>query len=207
MFVPPAFKVDQATLQALLAERGFGTLAASEGAKLIAVHAPFVFDADAGTIELHVARHNPIHEAIRQNPNVLLTCLGPDAYISPDWYSSENQVPTWNYVAVHATGQGTPMPKERLRDHVERLSARFEQALLPKKPWTSDKMDANRLAAMLNAIVGITVKVESLEGQWKLGQHKGRADHDGAVAGLRALGEGSADALADLMDAARGIEP
>jgi transcriptional regulator len=205
MYVHPAFKVDQATLQALLVERGFGTLVACEGARLIAVHVPFVFDIDAGAIELHVARHNPIHDAIVQNSNVLLTCAGPDSYISPDWYESQNQVPTWNYVAVHATGQAVPMPKDRLRDHVDRLSARFEQALLPKKPWTSGKMEANRLAAMLNAIVGITVKVESLEGQWKLGQHKGRADHDGAVAGLRALGQAGADAVADLMDAARGI--
>jgi transcriptional regulator len=206
MYVHPAFKVDAVALQGLLVERGFGTLVAFEGARPIAVHAPFLFDPVAGTIELHVARPNPIHAAIADNPRVLLTCMGPDAYISPDWYASDNQVPTWNYVAVHVTGRAALMPKDRLRDHVDRLSARFEGALLPKKPWTSDKMDANRLAAMLNAIVGITVKVESLEGQWKLGQHKGRADHDGAVAGLRSLGERSADAVADLMDAARGIE-
>jgi transcriptional regulator len=212
MYVHPAFKADEAALQALLVERGFGTLVAFEGAdssahsiaKPIAVHVPFLFDAVAGTIELHVARPNPIHQAILANPAVLLACTGPDAYISPDWYASENQVPTWNYVAVHATGRASLMPKEKLRDHVDRLSARFEAAL-PKKPWTSDKMESNRLAAMLNAIVGITVKVESLEGQWKLGQHKGRADHDGAVAGLRTLDQPGARAVADLMDAARGI--
>ena len=206
MYVHPSFKVDAAALQGLLVERGFGTLVAFEGTRPIAVHAPFLFDPATGTIEMHVARANPIHAAIVDNPQVLLTCQGPDSYISPDWYASENQVPTWNYVAVHVTGRAALIPKDLLRDHVDRLSARFEGALLPKKPWTSDKMDANRLAAMLNAIVGITVKVESLEGQWKLGQHKGRADHDGAVAGLRALGERSADAVADLMDAARGNE-
>jgi transcriptional regulator len=85
---------------------------------------------------------------------------------------------------------------------VDRLSGRFEERL-PKKPWTSDKMDPHRRAAMLNAIVGILVDVETLEGQWKLGQHKSRTDHDGAVAGLRALGDAGAAAVAELMDAAR----
>jgi transcriptional regulator len=68
-------------------------------------------------------------------------------------------------------------------------------------------MDQRKLEAMLNAIVGIVVKVESLEGQWKLGQHKGRGDHDGAVAGLRALGDPRSLAVAELMAAARGAEP
>jgi transcriptional regulator len=205
MYVHPAFKTDPAALGGLLVARGFGTLVAFDGNRPIAVHVPFLFDPARGQIELHVARANAIHEAIGRNPNVLVTCTGPDAYVSPDWYGSENQVPTWNYVAVHATGTAELMPTETLRAHVDRLSARFEGGL-PKKPWTTAKMDQARLAAMLNAIVGIIVKVESLEGQWKLGQHKGRADHDGAVAGLRALGEPDALAVAELMDAVRGIE-
>ena len=127
---------------------------------------------------------------------------GPDAYISPDWYVSSNQVPTWNYVAVHVTGTAAPMDASRLRDHVDRLSALFERRL-PKPPWTSAKMDPARLAAMLKAIVGMTITVEALEGQWKLGQRKGLGDHEGAVAGLRSRGQPAAAQVADLMDAAR----
>jgi predicted FMN-binding regulatory protein PaiB len=69
---------------------------------------------------------------------------------------------------------------------------------LPSRP-----IGPHRRAAMLNAIVGIFVDVATLEGQWKLGQHKSRTDHDGAVAGLRALGDAGAAAVAELMDAAR----
>ena len=69
---------------------------------------------------------------------------------------------------------------------------------LPSRP-----IGPHRRAAMLNAIVGFLVDVETLEGQWKLGQHKSRTDHDGAVAGLRALGDAGAAAVAELMDAAR----
>ncbi len=204
LYVPPAFAIGPEASAALLAERGFGTLVVFDGGKPIAAHVPFLFlpSETQGTVELHVARANPIHQAIPANPRVLLTCMGPDGYISPDWYVSENQVPTWNYVAVHVTGEARLMDKNALRSHVDRLSAQFE-GRLAKKPWTSDKMDPRRLDAMLNAIVGIAVKVETVEGSWKLGQHKTRDDQDGAVAGLRALGEPRSEALADLMEGAR----
>jgi len=206
MYVHPAFKADPAAMREHLVRQGFGTLVVLDGSRPIAVHVPFLYDpgpeGTAGTLELHVARANPIHAAIARNPEVLLTCQGPDAYISPDWYVSENQVPTWNYVSVHAAGRARPMDPSELRPHVDRLSALFEERL-PKRPWTSDKMEPRRIEAMLNAIVGIVVTVESLEGQWKLGQHKGRPDHEGAVAGLRATGVPAAQAVADLMDAAR----
>jgi len=60
---------------------------------------------------------------------------------------------------------------------------------------------------MANAIVGLVVTIETVEGQWKLGQHKARPDHDGAVAGLRRQADPAALAVADLMDRARGIGP
>jgi transcriptional regulator len=135
---------------------------------------------------------------------VLIACTGPDAYVSPDWYGSANQVPTWNYVAVHAMGKARVMDKDWLPGHLERLSAKFE-AWCDKTPWAPAKMDRQRFGAMLNAIVGIVVEVESLEGNWKLGQHKGLEDHDGAVAGLRATNDPMSVAVAEHMDRARGI--
>jgi transcriptional regulator len=204
MYVHSAFQTDPSTAQQLLLERGFGTLIATDEAMPVAAHVPFLFSPEGtqGMIELHVARANPIHEAIRRNPAVLLACTGADAYISPDWYVSENQVPTWNYVAVHAAGSARIMDPSDLAGHVDRLAAHFE-AWLPKAPWTTAKMDGQRLAAMLNAIVGIVVEVKTVQAQAKLGQHKGRPDHEGAVAGLRALGDPNAVAVADLMEAAR----
>ena len=206
MYVHPAFKADLETSEAFLAERGFGTLVAQGSGALTAVHVPFLFQPDekGGLIELHVARSNLIHECIAVHPRVLLTCTGPDAYISPDWYSSPNQVPTWNYVAVHATGHAKLMDPSWLPAHLDRLSAKFE-AWLPKKPWSSQAVEQQRLAALMNAIVGITIEVGNLEGNWKLGQHKGMSDHECAVAGLRKSGDPASLGVAALMDQARGI--
>ena len=206
MYTHPAFKADVAKAEAFLDERGFGTLVAWDGARPVGAHVPFLYDGACRRIELHVARPNPLHEVIGTSASVLLTCAGPDAYVSPDWYASQNQVPTWTYVAVHVSGRARTMDPAELPGHLDRLSAHFE-ARLPKAPWTAGKMDQQRLAAMMKAIVGIVIEVEAVEGNWKLNQHKPPPDHAGAVAGLRARGDAASLAVAALMDAARAEKP
>jgi transcriptional regulator len=206
MYVHPAFVSDPEQSLALLRERAFGTLIAVDGVRPVAVHVPFLVSADGREIELHVARANPIHGTIARQPRVLLTCTGPDAYIAPDWYASANQVPTWTYVTVHASGAGRLMEPHEIRGHLDRLSARFESGL-SADPWTPARVDPQRIAALSNAIVGIVVTLDAVEGQRKLNQHKGMPDHLGAVAGLRGQPDPAAHAVADLMDAARGLAP
>jgi len=121
MYVHPAFRTDPDAALAFLMDRGFGTLVAVDGAQPVAVHIPFVAAPQGRAVELHVARANPIHAVIAKQPRVLLTCTGPDAYIAPTWYASANQVPTWNYVAVHASGTARPMEGDELRAHLDRL--------------------------------------------------------------------------------------
>ncbi|MEQ1433151.1 FMN-binding negative transcriptional regulator, partial [Salmonella enterica] len=72
----------------------------------------------------------------------------------------------------------------QLPDHLSQASARFENDLAPKRPWTMDKMSAGRREAMMKAIVGLVMAVENVEGSFKLNQHKSDADH---VAVTRAL--------------------
>jgi transcriptional regulator len=197
MYIPPVFKTDDATALAFAAKRGFGTLVAVDNGRPVASHLPFLLhsdDSNAIRIALHVARANPLHEIIGRAPDVLLTVLGPDTYISPDWYVSADQVSTWNYVSVHFSGTARTLPQTGNLEHVDGLSARFEAALLPKKPWTSAKMTPARREAMLTAIVGIEITVTKIEAQWKLGQHKQMADQDGVIANLKKLGTPAAAA-------------
>ena len=67
----------------------------------------------------------------------LLAVNGADAYVSPDWYASPDQVPTWLYQAVHLTGTGADHCRTtNSRQHLDALSAKFESWLAPKPPWT-----------------------------------------------------------------------
>ena len=188
----------------LLTARSFGLLVVPTAAAPFGVHVPFlVDDGPAGTLRvtLHVARANPVHELIGGGADALLVCQGPDSYISPDWYGTDNQVPTWLYASVHLKGRARVLPAEDNRAHVDRLSGWFEERLRPKTPWTSAKMDQKKLAAMLKAIVAIALDVTGIEAQNKLIQHKGETEHAGAVAGLRGLGTADALAIATMLEA------
>ena len=187
MYVPPAFRAVRADAIAFLKERAFGLLVIGDGAAPTGVHVPFLtIEGNDGTVslELHVARANPIHALIGAGCPALLVCHGPDAYISPDWYGIDDQVPTWAYRAVHVRGEARVLPDDQTLGVVDRLSAHFEVRLAPKKPWTSDKMPEAKLAAMTKAIVAIRVDVESIEGADKLNQHKGETALRGAASGL-----------------------
>ena len=87
--------------------------------------------------------------------------------MSPDWYVSPDQVPTWLYQAVHLTGTVRILSDDELAEQIDTLSAKFENWLLPKKPWTSAKMTAARLEALKKAIVGLVMTVEEVEGSFQ----------------------------------------
>jgi transcriptional regulator len=201
MYVPSAFQPDIEAALSFVATRGFGTLTAIANSMPTAVHVPFVLHRSDGSarIELHVARANPIHQAIALNPNVLLVVVGPDAYISPDWYIAKDQVPTWTYVSVHLRGQARLLPNTALLEHADRLSAVFEGQLAPKPPWQSSKMAPVKRQAMLSAIVGIEIDVTEIDGQWKLSQHKPRADRHEVIRALQWRGDRRSADMAELM--------
>jgi transcriptional regulator len=101
MYVAPVFKAEDAKAWDFVARRGFGTLIAVDEGRPVASHLPFLVErTETGArLAMHVARVNPLHGIVTRAPQVLLTVMGPDAYVSPDWYVQKDQVPTWNYVS------------------------------------------------------------------------------------------------------------
>ena len=200
----PAFRMTAADTNLDFArDRGFGMLTLNSDDGPLAAHVPFLLTGDGAFLDLHLARSNPIARAPLP-AKALVAVSGPDAYISPDWYGVQDQVPTWNYVAVHLRGTLHPMPIETLRDHAEALSARFEADLLPKKPWVSAKMTDGVMDRMMRMIVPFRLHVETVDGTWKLSQNKEpqvRHAAADALAGLPSVG--AAQALSTLMRTAK----
>ncbi|KAG1647430.1 Uronate isomerase [Nymphon striatum] len=135
-------------------------------------HVPFLLSNDGKQAELHLVRSNPIARACRAPLKAVITVNGPDSYISPDWYGIDDQVPTWNYVAIRISGTISPLPQAELHLLLDRLSAHFEEILLPKTPWTSDKMSDGVMERMMRQIQPFQFDVTKIEGTWKLGQNK-----------------------------------
>ncbi len=177
--------------------RGFGILSVNGTDGPVAAHLPFLLADDGSQADLHLARSNPIARAALPAP-ALIAVSGPDAYISPDWYGLPDQVPTWNYVAVHLRGTLHPMPPETLRPHADALSARFEADLAPKPPWVSSKMGEGVIERMMRMILPFRLHVSAVDGTWKLNQNKPPEARLSAAAALDAQG---ASALAALMRA------
>lgn len=208
MYVHPAFKVAEQDALAFARERAFGAVIAVDGDRPVAAHVPFLMrERDGGLwLEAHVAKANPLHEVIASAPRVLVIVSGADAYISPDWYVSEDQAPTWNYAAVHLSGIAHVMPSSRAHAHVDALSLAHEQRLKPKTPWRTSKMSERRLATMLAAIVAFEVRIDKVEAAFKLGQNKSATDAQEVARMLAWRGSPNETAVARAMRARIKLE-
>ncbi|MDB5457510.1 MAG: FMN-binding negative transcriptional regulator [Caulobacter sp.] len=182
-----AFRVEDVDpLTAALAAQPFVTVAAAvDGAPMVA-HAPVVVRRlEAGlALDFHLSRGNRMAPALVAGFRAVTVSLGPDAYVSPDWYAAADQVPTWNYVSVEAEGPVTALDEAGLVALLDDLSAQEEARLPPKPPWTRGKMSPGRFESMLRGIIGARLTIERLEGTFKLGQNKPEADRAGVIAAL-----------------------
>lgn len=157
---------------AFVRNRAFGTLGVNGDAGPLLAHIPFLLSEDGRKVEFHLVRSNPIARLTAQPLSAVLSVSGPDSYISPDWYDVDDQVPTWNYVAVHLRGTLVQRPVSELRQHLDQLSHQFESRLSPKTPWKTDKMDAESLDKMMRMILPFRVNIDDVQSTWKLAQNK-----------------------------------
>ncbi|MGI9372188.1 MAG: FMN-binding negative transcriptional regulator [Hyphomicrobiales bacterium] len=166
-------------------ERSFGTLAVNADDGPLLSHIPFQVCEEGTRLEVHLVRSNPTVRALKSPKDAVVAVMGPDGYISPDWYGVEDQVPTWNYVAVHLRGRVYLLADDELRGILDRLSLAMETRLLPKKPWNIEKMSDGVFEKLARMIVPITMEVDDIQSTWKLSQNKADSARIGAAQGLR----------------------
>jgi transcriptional regulator len=169
---PVFHDADTARNIAFARARAFGVLAINAEDGPLMSHTPFLLNEDASCADLHLVRSNPIARMDEGPHTAKIIVSGPDSYVSPDWYGVLDQVPTWNYVAVHLTGTLQRLPQEVMHDMLDRQSAAYEQQLLPKTPWVTGKMTPEVLEKMMRMIVPFRFTVTGVDGTWKLGQNK-----------------------------------
>jgi transcriptional regulator len=206
MHIPPPFRTTRAECLALAEQRAFGLVCAHDGKAPVVSWLPFqiAYGGD-GTpnVTFHVARGNRLASSELHGQTWLLAVSEMDAYVSPRWYASPQQVPTWLYKAVSLSGPVRPLSDAELVQHLDALAAQFESAAAPLPPWTMDEISAGRRAALTGAIVGLSMAVERVEGSFKLNQHKSDADHVAVTAALAAQADAAAQRIAADMRAMR----
>ncbi|WP_069298696.1 FMN-binding negative transcriptional regulator [Neptunicoccus sediminis] len=198
----PVFrKADETANLAFARQRAFGALAVNGSEGPLLAHIPFQLCEEGTRLEAHLVRSNPLWRLLQEGPQqAVISIGGADSYISPDWYRINDQVPTWNYVAVHLRGRLHALAQEDLHGILQRLSAAMEARLAPKPEWTMEKMTDGVAERMMRMIAPVAMDVTQVDGTWKLGQNKPDAVRGAAAVKVSKHGLGQEIAtLADLM--------
>jgi transcriptional regulator len=195
---------DRAVLIEAMREIRLAAVFTGEGG-LACTQVPMVVDETAhGGLRLrgHVARANPHWRAIGSGIPALALFQGPHAYVSPGWYETKREtgkaVPTWAYIAVEARGQLSIIDDPAALTAMLDALTEQNEADQPT-PWTIAEAPADYIEAMLRGIVGIEMRVEALDGVWKLNQAKSAGDRAGTARGLSRASREEARALARLI--------
>jgi transcriptional regulator len=205
MYLPNAFsETDRLFALEVMRTCGMATAISWTGPNPQVSHVPVLVDSSEGQLALrfHLALRNGHCAALTEGASCLLTFLGPNCYVSPSWYTEQPNVPTWNYVSVHAYGRVVPMDQDALEKfladltshHEARIGGGFSYAGLPREFQLE----------LLQEIRGFRVEVSELEAKSKLSQNRLPADRDQVTRKLLQSTEPDALAVGHLMAAKFG---
>jgi len=205
MYSAKPFRIDQRDeMCELIRAVGFASLVVSGTDGITAAHVPLHLESagDSVTLRGHVARANPIWQAVSEPRPALAIFLGANGYVTPQWYPSKQAhgrvVPTWNYIAVHAHGPLRAVDDVAwFRSHLNALVDHHEAHTA--NPWAMNDAPEDYLHRMMQGIVGLELAVSRMEGIRKLSQNRMADDHAGVIAGLTARGGEDDVEMAHLM--------
>lgn len=199
MYVPRINQMeDRAALIGYMRAYSFAALASAGPAGLMATHLPFVIEEQDGQITLlaHMAKANPQWRDFAAGAEAMAIFMQPHAYVSPRLYDSRQNVPTWNYVAVHAYGRPVLIEERAAKIELQKkLIRQYDAAYLEQM----DQLPASYLDAKLAAIVSFSLAVTRIDARYKLSQDKNPAERERIARELESGGDSVAAETARLM--------
>ncbi len=165
MYVPEPYKNEnQEDIQHFIHQNGFAILVNQTDGKLWATHVPLVLDVNEKGKQVlvgHVSKLNPQAESFKTNAEVLAIFSGAHTYISSSWYDHEN-VPTWNYLAVHVYGKVTIYNHEQAVNSLKKLVDKYEAK--SEKPIRVDNLSEKTMREA-RGIVAFEIEITAIEAQ------------------------------------------
>ncbi|MCY8464013.1 FMN-binding negative transcriptional regulator [Bacillus atrophaeus] len=200
MYIPKYYKVTNVDdIWDFVQNNSFGTIVTTAQGKPSATHLPLQLmkEGDTYYITGHIAYGNPQWRTFETCEDVLVMFQGPHAYISSSWYEKEN-VPTWNYQAVHLYGTASILNEEELKHDLTMLLQKYEKHR--KNPILWDKLSPQLLESQLKGIVGFKIKVGEIQASYKLSQNRNETDYMNIIDQLRKKGDPNSKQMAELME-------
>lgn len=193
-------------MQALMVSQPLATLVTLGASGLFASHIPMLLEDDGsefGLLKCHISRANAQWRDFVPTVNALAIFAGHQHYISPTWYPGTKEhgkeVPTWNYVVVHAYGPLRVIQDEHwLRANVEKLTNIHEAG--SEVPWKVSDAPEDFIKSQLKGIVGLELSIQRLEGKWKVSQNRTASDRKGVIEGLSKLDTPESRAMKTLVE-------
>lgn len=178
MYIPNAFREkDIEKLVAFMRANSFATLISVQDRIPVASHIPLVATLQDGVVKLtgHLAKLNSQWQSFGEHES-LAVFTGPHAYISPSAYEKHENVPTWNYIAVHAYGVPQTITLNSSRESMDNMIDEMIDTYGPdyKSQWHS--LSEGYREGMMHGIVGFEMTVARLEGKYKLSQNRNHVD-------------------------------
>ncbi|MEB2785098.1 FMN-binding negative transcriptional regulator [Algoriphagus persicinus] len=194
---------DDAEISSFIQKNAFATLVTHMDTKPCATHLPFVLDENKEGKRIlsgHIAKANLQWKTLTDNQDVLVIFQGPHAYISSSWYTHEN-VPTWNYLAVHVYGKIRLIEGDELLHHLKKLVDTYESGR-PNRV-SVETMSENFVAKQIKALVGFEVLIAEVQASKKLSQNRDEVNHQNIITKLEQSSLPMDNELAEEMKIAR----
>lgn len=185
MHIPDLYKnEDPEAIKTFLKENAFGLLINQTNGKLWATHIPLELEINkegSAILMGHISKENPQWTAFESNDQILAVFTGPHSYISSSWYDHEN-VPTWNYTAVHVYGKIKIIEGDAVIDSLTKLVDKYEQnSKCPVRVADLSK----KTMMQTRGIVAFEIKIEEIQAQNKMSQNRDDKNYTNIISELK----------------------
>lgn len=203
MFIPDIYKNEnQEEIRTFLIQNSFSILVNQTDGKLCATHIPLELDTKVDGKEIllgHISRENPQWKSFNENDQVLAIFSGPHSYISSSWYDHEN-VPTWNYIAVHVYGKIKIIEGEAVINSLKKLVDKYEQN--SENPVRIEDL-SEKTMMQTRGIVAFEIEIQEIQATKKISQNRDDIDHATIIVELEKTEKAESIAIAKEMTKCR----
>lgn len=189
MYLPNHFKEHSPNqIRKLISENSFMTVISFSDNDILTInHFPIIYDnrdKTNHTLIGHMSKGNHQWQDFQKNSKCTIIVQGPNTYISPTWYKSGNDVPTWNYSVVHLYGKIELINSYEGQVNILQQQSEFFENLY-KSNWVfSLPEDLSNEKLLTETIISFKFHIERVEAKFKLSQNRSAEDRQGVIAGL-----------------------
>ena len=187
MYTPEIYKNENSEeIKKFLQENSFGILINQSNGKLCATHIPLELEINKEGEDIlygHISKENPQWKGFTDNDQVLAVFSGPHSYISSSWYDHEN-VPTWNYIAVHVYGKIKIIEGEGVIESLKKLVDKYEQN--SKKPIRIEDL-SQKTMLQSRGIVAFEIEITEIQATRKMSQNRDDTNYQNIITELEKI--------------------